>query len=203
MHTATVFVSPIPEWWCVQSVEIGLAVQVQPQNDTLSFSFYPQILCSDLLITTIAVVFTAFQGLAFILDHICRGHLCCSLYNVKQIIENLWNPTLTHNLCHLPSLDLLLCLFQIIPVERLVKGKFQDNFEFLQWFKKFFDANYDGKEYDPLLTRQGQDVTPPPPTPGTYTQSHTLVFVWHHKLWVNSKASFHCSHLFMQPHPHL
>ncbi|KAM9338949.1 microtubule-associated protein RP/EB family member 3-like isoform 2-T2 [Symphorus nematophorus] len=51
---------------------------------------------------------------------------------------------------------------KIIPVERLVKGKFQDNFEFLQWFKKFFDANYDGKEYDPLLIRQGQEGTPPP-----------------------------------------
>ncbi|EAX00661.1 microtubule-associated protein, RP/EB family, member 3, isoform CRA_b, partial [Homo sapiens] len=32
--------------------------------------------------------------------------------------------------------------FKIIPVEKLVKGKFQDNFEFIQWFKKFFDANY-------------------------------------------------------------
>ncbi|XP_065819840.1 microtubule-associated protein RP/EB family member 3-like isoform X1 [Labrus bergylta] len=53
---------------------------------------------------------------------------------------------------------------KIIPVERLVKGKFQDNFEFLQWFKKFFDANYDGKEYDPLMMRQGQEGTPPPPT---------------------------------------
>ncbi|XP_075940001.1 microtubule-associated protein RP/EB family member 3-like isoform X3 [Anarhichas minor] len=52
---------------------------------------------------------------------------------------------------------------KIISVERLVKGKFQDNFEFLQWFKKFFDANYDGKEYDPLMTRQGQEGTPPPP----------------------------------------
>uniref|UniRef100_A0A8C3PQV7 Microtubule associated protein RP/EB family member 3 n=1 Tax=Calidris pygmaea TaxID=425635 RepID=A0A8C3PQV7_9CHAR len=51
---------------------------------------------------------------------------------------------------------------QIIAVERLVKGKFQDNFEFIQWFKKFFDANYDGKEYNPLLARQGQDVAPPP-----------------------------------------
>uniref|UniRef100_A0A3P8SMY4 Microtubule-associated protein, RP/EB family, member 3a n=1 Tax=Amphiprion percula TaxID=161767 RepID=A0A3P8SMY4_AMPPE len=51
---------------------------------------------------------------------------------------------------------------KIIPVEKLVKGKFQDNFEFVQWFKKFFDANYDGKEYDPLLARQGQDVAPPP-----------------------------------------
>ncbi|KAM6992443.1 microtubule-associated protein RP/EB family member 3-like isoform 2-T2 [Tautogolabrus adspersus] len=54
---------------------------------------------------------------------------------------------------------------KIIPVERLVKGKFQDNFEFLQWFKKFFDANYDGKEYDPIMIRQGQEGTPPPPPP--------------------------------------
>ncbi|CAL8239683.1 unnamed protein product [Gadus morhua 'NCC'] len=50
---------------------------------------------------------------------------------------------------------------KIIPVERLVKGKFQDNFEFVQWFKKFFDANYDGKDYDPLQIRQGHDATPP------------------------------------------
>ena len=48
---------------------------------------------------------------------------------------------------------------QIIPVDKLVKGRFQDNFEFLQWFKKFFDANYDGHPYDPLaaLERIGLD----------------------------------------------
>ncbi|XP_067099035.1 microtubule-associated protein RP/EB family member 3a isoform X2 [Osmerus mordax] len=56
---------------------------------------------------------------------------------------------------------------KIIPVEKLVKGKFQDNFEFVQWFKKFFDANYDGKEYDPLQARQGQDVAPAP-NPGDH-----------------------------------
>uniref|UniRef100_A0A3B3BRG4 Calponin-homology (CH) domain-containing protein n=1 Tax=Oryzias melastigma TaxID=30732 RepID=A0A3B3BRG4_ORYME len=56
---------------------------------------------------------------------------------------------------------------KIIPVEKLVKGKFQDNFEFVQWFKKFFDANYDGKEYDPILARQGQDAVPPP-NPGDH-----------------------------------
>lgn len=40
-----------------------------------------------------------------------------------------------------------------IPVNRLVKSRFQDNFEFLQWFKKFFDANYDGHEYNALEIR--------------------------------------------------
>jgi RP/EB family microtubule-associated protein len=44
---------------------------------------------------------------------------------------------------------------KVVPVEKLVKGKFQDNFEFIQWFKKFFDANYDGKEYDALAARDG------------------------------------------------
>lgn len=49
-----------------------------------------------------------------------------------------------------------------IPVDKLVKGKFQDNFEFVQWFKKFFDANYDGSDYNPTLAREGQE---PPPAP--------------------------------------
>ncbi|GFR64547.1 microtubule-associated protein RP/EB family member 3-like, partial [Elysia marginata] len=43
-----------------------------------------------------------------------------------------------------------------VAVERLVKGKFQDNFEFVQWFKRFFDANYDGGEYDALAARGGE-----------------------------------------------
>merc|ERR1712168_655049 len=42
---------------------------------------------------------------------------------------------------------------KVIPVERLVKGRFQDNFEFVQWFKKFFDANYQGDEYDGAAAR--------------------------------------------------
>ncbi|VDN54810.1 unnamed protein product [Dracunculus medinensis] len=47
---------------------------------------------------------------------------------------------------------------KIVPVEKLIKGKFQDNFEFLQWFKKFFDANFDGHEYNPLETRGGEPL---------------------------------------------
>lgn len=57
-----------------------------------------------------------------------------------------------------------------------MKGKFQDNFEFIQWFKKFFDANYDGKEYNPLLARQGQDVAPPPnPGDQIFNKSKKLI----------------------------
>lgn len=37
----------------------------------------------------------------------------------------------------------------------MIKGRFQDNFEYLQWFKKFFDANYDGRDYDPFEARGG------------------------------------------------
>merc|ERR1719397_229195 len=37
---------------------------------------------------------------------------------------------------------------KVAPVDRLVKGRFQDNFEFMQWYKKFFDINFDGSDYD-------------------------------------------------------
>ena len=40
-------------------------------------------------------------------------------------------------------------------MDRLIKGRFQDNFEFLQWFKKFFDINSDGRDYDALEAREG------------------------------------------------
>ncbi|KAL3869292.1 hypothetical protein ACJMK2_041992 [Sinanodonta woodiana] len=47
---------------------------------------------------------------------------------------------------------------KIISVEKLVKGRFQDNFEFVQWFKKFFDANYQGSDYDPVAARGGESM---------------------------------------------
>merc|ERR1719515_77749 len=47
---------------------------------------------------------------------------------------------------------------KVIPVDKLVKGRFQDNFEFIQWFKKFFDANYDGAPYDAVGARAGQGL---------------------------------------------
>ena len=49
-------------------------------------------------------------------------------------------------------------ILQVVPIEKLVKGRFQDNFEFVQWFKKFFDANYSGEEYDAVAARGGSTV---------------------------------------------
>ncbi|XP_019769781.1 microtubule-associated protein RP/EB family member 1 isoform X2 [Dendroctonus ponderosae] len=47
---------------------------------------------------------------------------------------------------------------KIVAIDKLVKGRFQDNFEFLQWFKKFFDANYQGTGYDALAARGGEGM---------------------------------------------
>ncbi|XP_055839488.1 microtubule-associated protein RP/EB family member 2-like [Episyrphus balteatus] len=40
-----------------------------------------------------------------------------------------------------------------VPIDKLVKGRFQDNFEFLQWFKKFYDMHSnDNKENSKATT---------------------------------------------------
>ncbi|XP_061602933.1 microtubule-associated protein RP/EB family member 3-like isoform X2 [Cololabis saira] len=117
--------------------------------------------CNDSLQLTFTKIEQLCTGSAYcqFMDMLFPG--CILLKKVK------FNAKLEHEYIH--NFKVLQASFKrmnvdkIIPVERLVKGKFQDNFEFLQWFKKFFDANYDGKEYDPLLMRQGQEGTPTPP----------------------------------------
>ena len=42
-----------------------------------------------------------------------------------------------------------------VPVEALVKCKMQDNLEFLQWSKRYWDQYYPGGEYDALARRKG------------------------------------------------
>ncbi|XP_049824945.1 microtubule-associated protein RP/EB family member 3-like [Aethina tumida] len=46
-----------------------------------------------------------------------------------------------HNFKILQAVFKKLNVDKIVPIDRLIKGRFQDNFEFLQWFKKFHDAN--------------------------------------------------------------
>lgn len=117
------------------------------------------------------------------IEQLCSGSAYCQFMDMLfpgciLLKKVKFNAKLEHEYIH--NFKVLQAAFKrmnvdkIIPVERLVKGKFQDNFEFLQWFKKFFDANYDGKDYDPLLSRQGQEGTPPPPpNPGPMRTSPT------------------------------
>ncbi|KAK4050407.1 microtubule integrity protein mal3 [Microbotryomycetes sp. JL201] len=49
----------------------------------------------------------------------------------------------------------LTLLAQPVPVEKLMNCKMQDNLEFLQWLKKFWDMNFPGGEYDALARRGG------------------------------------------------
>ncbi|KAG8629970.1 hypothetical protein KVT40_001589 [Elsinoe batatas] len=42
-----------------------------------------------------------------------------------------------------------------IPVEMLIKCKMQDNLEFLQWTKRFWDQYFPGGDYDALARRKG------------------------------------------------
>jgi len=62
-----------------------------------------------------------------------------------------------------------------IPVERLVKCKMQDNLEFLQWSKRFWDQHYPGGEYDALARRKGQGMANASgPAPRTAAVSSTV-----------------------------
>ncbi|XP_069125853.1 microtubule-associated protein RP/EB family member 3-like isoform X2 [Argopecten irradians] len=107
-------------------------------------------------------------------EELCSGSVYCQFMDMlfpghiplKQVK---FNTKLEHE--YIQNFKRLQVSFQklgvdkVIPVERLVKGKFQDNFEFLQWFKKFFDANYDGGDYDPVASRQGQTMGAPAKAP--------------------------------------
>ncbi len=45
-----------------------------------------------------------------------------------------------------------------IEVTKLVKAKYQDNLEFMQWLKRYFDLNYNGEPYDAIGRRKGHDL---------------------------------------------
>uniref|UniRef100_A0A8C9SFW5 DNA (cytosine-5-)-methyltransferase n=1 Tax=Scleropages formosus TaxID=113540 RepID=A0A8C9SFW5_SCLFO len=47
-----------------------------------------------------------------------------------------------------------------VPVPKLVRGKRRVIFNFLRWFKKFFDANFSGQSYEAMDAREGQAIVP-------------------------------------------
>ncbi|XP_046372395.2 microtubule-associated protein RP/EB family member 1-like isoform X1 [Haliotis rufescens] len=76
-------------------------------------------------------------------------------FNSKLEHEYVSNFKQLQNSFHVMGVD------KIVPVDKLLKMKFQDNFEFAQWFKKFFDMNYNGLGYDPVTARGGKNEGEP------------------------------------------
>ncbi|KAJ7447487.1 calponin homology domain-containing protein [Mycena latifolia] len=72
----------------------------------------------------------------------------------KQEYEYVANYKIMQNIFKAKKID------KPIPVEKLIKCKMQDNLEFLQWIKKFWDANYSGEPYDAIARRKGAPAEP-------------------------------------------
>lgn len=49
-----------------------------------------------------------------------------------------------------------------IPIESLTKCKMQDNLEFLQWSKRYWDQYFPGHEYDAVARRKAAGAAAPP-----------------------------------------
>lgn len=43
---------------------------------------------------------------------------------------------------------------KVVPTDRLVKAKYQDNLEFMQWMKRFFEMQFSGEPYDAKARRK-------------------------------------------------
>ncbi|MBN3275186.1 DNM3B methyltransferase, partial [Polyodon spathula] len=98
------------------------------------------------------------SGAAFcqLMDLLFPGSVCLKKvkFQAREDIE------FFHNYKLLNASFLKLGVTKSVPVDDLVKGTFQENFTFTKWFKKFFDANYEGHAYDALVAREGQEILP-------------------------------------------
>merc|ERR1712223_951777 len=101
------------------------------------------------------------------IEEMCSGSAYCQFMdmlfpNCVQLKKVKFNTKLEHE--YIQNFKVLQAAFKrmtvdkIVPVDKLIKGRFQDNFEFLQWFKKFFDANYQGTDYDAVAARGGIEL---------------------------------------------
>ncbi|KAM6493807.1 Calponin homology domain containing protein [Amanita muscaria] len=76
-------------------------------------------------------------------------------FNAKHEYEFIANFKVMQNVFKAKKID------KPIPVDKLVKCKMQDNLEFLQWMKRFWDSNYGGHGYDASARRKGAPADPP------------------------------------------
>lgn len=94
---------------------------------------------------------------AHVAGQIQRQHRVCLPAEFQDIAEYLHPPVRRH--VHALTLLDTFAKHNVdkpIPVEALVKCKMQDNLEFLQFAKRYWDQYFPGDDYDPLARRKGQ-----------------------------------------------
>ncbi len=101
------------------------------------------------------------------IEQACTGAVYCQIIDsihsnkVKMHKVN-WKAKLEHE--YIPNYKILQQAFtdckisKNIEVEKLVKGKHQDNLEFLQWMKRYYDEKKSIIDYDPTVRRNGQEL---------------------------------------------
>uniref|UniRef100_A0A8C6MG11 DNA (cytosine-5-)-methyltransferase n=1 Tax=Nothobranchius furzeri TaxID=105023 RepID=A0A8C6MG11_NOTFU len=65
-----------------------------------------------------------------------------------------------HNYSLLQEAFTALGVTRTIPVDELIERDLKSSFEFLKWFKVFYAANVNDKDYDPVKARNGQAIDP-------------------------------------------
>ncbi|KAG7398346.1 Microtubule-associated protein RP/EB member 1 [Phytophthora boehmeriae] len=95
-------------------------------------------------------------------EQTCTGAIACqvldSLYPGKVPMNKVdWGAIhdyeFVYNYKLLQQCFFVLQIDKQIPVNRLVRGKYQDNFEFMQWLKAFYDGHEHREPYDPFVRR--------------------------------------------------
>jgi microtubule-associated protein, RP/EB family len=101
------------------------------------------------------------------IEQACTGAVYCQIIDsihpnkVKMNKVN-WKAKLEHE--YIPNYKILQLAFidcQIpknIEVEKLIKGKYQDNLEFLQWMKRYYEEKQGTTDYDPVARRNNCDL---------------------------------------------
>ncbi|XP_030623652.1 uncharacterized protein LOC115806935 [Chanos chanos] len=92
-----------------------------------------------------------YSGAAYcqLMDLICPGSV--DLKEVKFKVED--NLDVLHNYKLLQDAFRKAEISNVLPIEGLIQGNFQDVFFLLKWFKAFYDRNFAGQMYNPLEAR--------------------------------------------------
>jgi len=102
------------------------------------------------------------------IEQVCSGAAYCqimdALYPGKVPLSKV-NFGAKFDYEYLKNFGILVQVFEKVGIDKridvntLIKGKFQDNLEFCQWMKKYFDMHYGGDPYD-AVGRRGGKTTP-------------------------------------------